>query len=201
MSPFRTGCPPGLPRGGATAGVLRGWQDRQGRRGGGGVRAPHAACRGATHHPGPLHALFSALNFPSCPFSLRALQKTHTERGRDPKNEPRWVRGSVSPSSPFSSVPPTFSTVWIDVWGQQESNRWCVASVCRVGVVDEPLSLGTEDLALPGPPWPLLWVPLSLAFPYEVTPLGSHEESGAWVTEGPGPRSPALPPPPWRVLS
>lgn len=45
---------------------------------------------------------------------------------------------------------------------------------------------------------------LSLAFPCEVTPLGSHlvaEESGAWVIEGPGPRSLAPPPPPWRVLS
>lgn len=153
MSPFRTGCPPGLPRGGATAGALRGWQDRPGRRGGGGARAPHAASRGATYHPRPLHALFSALNFPSCPFSLRALQKTHTERGRDPKNEPRWVGQCFTVFSLLFSSPHALYSVDRCV-GHQESNRWCVASVCRVGVVDEPLSLGTQALVLPGPPGP-----------------------------------------------
>ena len=63
---------------------------------------------------------------------------------------------------------------------------------------------GDTGLGVARTAWPLLWVPLSLAFPCEVPPLGSHlvaEESGPWVTEGPGPRSPALPPPPWRVLS
>ena len=78
--------------------------------------------------------------------------------------------------------------MWVDIWGHQESNKWCVLSVCRVGVGDEAPVPGETGLGVARTAPPAL---LSLAFPCEVTPLGSHlvaEESGAWVIEGPGPR-------------
>ena len=77
------------------------------------------------------------------------------------------------------------------------------AKCVQGGCGDKAPVPGETGLGVARPAPALLWVPLSLAFPCEVTPLGSHlvaEESGAWVIEGPGPRSPSLPPPPWRVL-
>ena len=162
MSPFRTGCPWACPGGG-----LAGPAGEE--RGGGGLGPPRCLRRGHTPPWAP-PCCVAVVNVPSCPFSLRALQRTHTERGRDPKNKPGWVRGSVSPTSPFSSVHPTFSTVWVDVWGHQESSKWCVLSVCRVGVGTRPLSLGRQDLGLPGLPRPCCGCPCHWLFPVRSPP-------------------------------
>lgn len=83
----------------------RGWWDRlggrkgEGRGGGSGssVLPEEGPC---TLPRAPHRALFSVMDSPSCPFSLRALPRAHTEGGRDRKSEPRWIMGSVLLSSP-----------------------------------------------------------------------------------------------------
>ena len=86
---------------------LRGWWDRLGRRKGegrGGGSGPSVLPEEGPVHTAqssPLGALFSVMDSPSCPFSLRALPRAQTEGGRDRKNEPKWVMGSVLLSSPF----------------------------------------------------------------------------------------------------